>query len=144
MNYHSNNQSSEKPLNEKLLFFAFLSAIFIYNAVAVIISQSGEFFEKGEGFAKLDGEMISILFYVFLFFSIIQLIILLKWNPKRKFSLAELPPQNDGDLFVIKYGIAEAMAIYGLILFLLNGNFDHLILFSVLAIIGMFLSYPKE
>ena len=144
MNYHSNNQSSEKPLNEKLLFFIFLSAIFIYNAVAVIISQSGEFFEKGEGFAGLDGETILILFYVFLFFSIIQLIILLKWNPKRKFSPAELPLQNKGNLFVVKYGIAEAMAIYGLILFLLNGNFDHLILFSVLAIIGMFLSYPKE
>ena len=144
MDYRSSDQSSEKPLNEKLLWFAFFSAIFIYNIVAVIISRSGEFFDEDAGFVGLDSEMLSILFYVFLLFSIIQLVILFKWNPKKKYNPAELPPKNNGNLSVMKYGIAEAMAIYGLTLFLMNGNFSHLILFSGLAVVGMFLSYPKE
>ena len=144
MNYRSNGQLPVKPLNEKLLWFAFFSAIFIYNIVAVLNSQSGEFLEGDKGFVGLDGEMISILFYVFLLFSIVQLVVLFKWNPKKKYNPAELPPRNSGNLSVMKYGIAEAMAIYGLTLFLMNGNFNHLILFSGLAIVGMFLSYPKE
>jgi len=144
MNYRYNGQLPEKPLKEKLLWFAFFSAIFIYNVVAVLISQSGEFFEGDEGFVGLDGKIISILFYVFLLFSIVQLVVLFKWNPKKKYNLAELPPRNSGNLSVMKYGIAEAMAIYGLTLFLMNGDFNHLILFSGLAIVGMFLSYPKE
>ena len=144
MNYHPSDQSSVKLPNEKFLWVAFFSAFFIYNIVAVLISQSGEYFEKGEGFVGLDNEMISVLFCVFLFFSMIQLVVLLKWNPKKKYHPAELPSENNRNLSVMKYGIAEAMAIYGLTLFLMNGNFDHLILFSVLAIIGMFLSYPKK
>ena len=144
MDYRPSDQSSEKPLNEKLLWFAFFSAIFIYNVVAVIISQSGEFFDGDEGFVGLDPEMLSILFYVFLLFSIIQLIILFKWNSKVEHKPTEALPENKKNLFMIKYAIAEAMAIYGLTLFLMNGNFSHLILFSGLAAVGMFLSYPKK
>ena len=139
-----NNQPPVKPPNEKLLWVAFLGAIFIYSIVAVIISQTGEGFEEGKGFVGLDSEIFSMLSYVLLFFSIIQLVVLLKWNPKRKYGPTELPSKDRGNLSIMKYGIAEAMAIYGLTLFLINGNFNYLILFSGLAVVGMLLSYPKK
>ena len=144
MENQTNDQLPVKPLNEKIIWFAFFSAIFIYNVVAVLISQSGEFFGEDMGFVGLDPEMFSILFYVFLVFSIIQLVILFKWNSKIEHKPVEVLPENKKNLSMIKYAIAEAMAIYGLTLFLMNGNFSHLILFSGLAIVGMFLSYPKE
>lgn len=133
-----NNQSPAKPPNEKFLWCAFLGAIFIYSVVAVIISQSGE------SFVELDSEMLSILFYAFLFLSIVQLSILFKWNSKVEHKPIETLPENKKNLFMIKYALADAMAIYGLMLFLLNGNFNYLILFSGLAIVGMLLSYPKN
>ena len=138
-----NNQLPVKPPNEKLLWFAFLGAIFIYNIVAVMISRSSEFFEKERGFVGLDSEMLSVLFYILLFLSIIQLAILFKWNSKVEHKPTESLPENK-KIFTIKYALAESMAIYGLTLFLMNGNFNHLILFSGLAVVGMFLSYPKE
>lgn len=148
MNYQPNNQPLDKnpvkPPNEKFLWYAFLGAIFIYSIGAVIISQSGEGFKEGQGFVGLDSEMFLVLFYMFLFLSLIQLAVLSKWNSKVERKSAELLPENKKNLFTIKYALAEAMAIYGLMLFLMNGNSSHLILFSALAVVGMLLSYPKK
>ncbi|MEA1936525.1 MAG: hypothetical protein U9N04_00205 [Patescibacteria group bacterium] len=148
MNYQFNNQSlnrnSMEPPNEKLFWFAFLGAIFIYSIVAVIISQTGEGFEAGKGFIEFDGKIFSVLFYAFLSLAIIQLIILSKWNSKVEHKRTEILPENKKSLFMIKYALAGAIAIYGLTLFLMNGNSNHLILFSGLAVAGMLLSYPKK
>lgn len=144
MENQTNNQPPVKPPNEKLLWVAFFGAIFIYSVVAVIISQTGEGFEAGKGFVGLDSEAFSILFYALLFFAIIQLVVLFKWNSKIEHKQVEILSENKKNLFTIKYALADAMAIYGLVLFLMNGNFNYLILFSGLAIVGMFLSYPKK
>lgn len=148
MNYQLNNQSlnknSVKPPNKKLFWVAFLGAIFIYSAVAVIIAQTGEGFEEGKGFVGLEGEIFSVLFYAFLFLSIIQLAVLFKWNSKMEHKPIEALSEDKKNLFMIKYALADAMAIYGLTLFLMNGNFNYLILFSGLAVVGMLLSYPKK
>ena len=144
MENQTNNQAPAKPPNEKLIWFAFLGAIFVYSIVAVIISQSGEGFEEGKGFVGLDGEMFSVLFYTLISLSIIQLIVLFKWNSKVEHKQVEALPESKKNLFTIKYALADAMAVYGLTLFLMNGNFNHLILFSGLAVVGMFLSYPKK
>ncbi|MCK4592554.1 hypothetical protein KAT63_03920 [Candidatus Parcubacteria bacterium] len=139
-----NNQLPVKPPNEKLLWASFLGAIFIYSVVAVMIAQTGEGFEEGKGFIELESEMFSVLFYAFLFLAIIQLIVLFRWNSKTEHKLMESLSENKRNLFMIKYALADAIAVYGLTLFLINGNFNHLILFSGLAIIGMLLSYPKK
>ena len=149
MNYQPNNQPLDKnpvkPPNEKLLWFAFLGAIFIYSIVAVIVSQTGEGFEVGKGFIGLEGEIFYALFYALLFLVIIQLVILLKWNSKGVHKLMELlPDDKKKNIFMVKYVLAASMAIYGLMLFLMNGNSSHLILFSALAVVGMLLSYPKK
>ena len=144
MENQTNNQPSVKPPNEKLFWYAFFGAIFIYSIVAVIIAQTGEGFEEGKGFVELEGEIFSMLFYILLFISVIQLAILFKWNSKMEHKATEVLFENKKNLFMIKYALAEAMAVYGLVLFLTNGNFNYLILFSGLAVIGMFLSYPRK
>ena len=138
MNNQMNNQPPIKPPNEKFLWVAFLGAIFMYSVVAIIISQTGE------GFVELDSEMLAVLFYAFLFLSIIQLFILFRWSSKVEHKPIETLPENKKNLFMIKYALAEAMAIYGVVLFLMNGNSSHLLLFSGLAVVGMLLSYPKK
>ena len=144
MENQTNNQLPVKPPNEKLLWASFFGAIFIYSVVAVIIAQTGEGFEEGKGFIGLESEMFSILFYILLFLAIIQLIVLFRWNSKTEHKPMESLPENKRNLFMIKYALADAMAVYGLTLFLINGNFNHLILFSGLAVVGMLLSYPKK
>ena len=144
MENQTSNQSPVKPPNKKLFWFMFLGAIFIYSVVAVIISQTGEGFEEGKGFIGLESEMFSVLFYALLFLAIIQLAVLFKWNSEVERKPAEALPENKKNLFMIKYVLADAIAVYGLTLFLINGNFNHLILFSGLAVIGMLLSYPRK
>lgn len=144
MEDRTDNQFPARPLNEKFLWLMFFSAIFIYSVVAVIISKFGEGFEEGKGFIGLESETFSVLFYVFLFFAIIKLIILFRWSSKTEHKPVESLPENKRNLFMAKYALADAIAIYGLTLFLINGNFSHLILFSGLAVVGMLVSYPRQ
>ena len=145
MNNQMDNQPPVKPPNEKLFWYAYLGAIFIYSVVAVMILNSGEGFEEGKGFIELDAGVFSTLFYVLLFVSMVQFAILLKWDSKGVYKLMELlPDDKKKNIFMVKYTLAAAMAIYGLMLFLMNGNSSHLLLFSGLAVVGMLLSYPKK
>ena len=155
-----------KPPSKKVLWFAFFIAIFIYNIVAILIAQTpsesriktfapklaGSDIEKNirdqdkfMGFGGMDTGTYTLLFYVFLAISAINFIVIFKLRSKTN---AGRPVRQafgkEFDFGILRMAFAESMAIFGLLLFLINGNFSHLILFTVLAIIGMLSVYPRN
>ncbi|MFA6096080.1 MAG: hypothetical protein WC788_00455 [Candidatus Paceibacterota bacterium] len=158
--------NAPKPINNKVLWFAFFVAIFVYNIVAILIAQmpsesriktfapklAGSDIEtivqsqdRFMGFIGMDGGTYSLVFSAFLIISIINFVVIFKLNPKAESKNAIFNssggPINYG---LLRIAFAESMAIFGLMLFLINGNFSHLILFTALAIVGMLLVYPRE
>ncbi|MCK4891039.1 MAG: hypothetical protein KAS78_00070 [Candidatus Pacebacteria bacterium] len=149
-NKQNNKHIIEKPIKNpnhyKILWFMFLSAIIIYNVIAILFTKTEEGF-YGNGFIGMENSLYNIMFYAFLILSLIQIIIILKLNSKyykNKYSPIKEKTAFKQGLPVFKFAIAEASAIYGLMLLLVNGNYNHLILFSVLGLFGMILAYPKE
>jgi len=165
-----NDQMSQsrvpKQPSKKVLWSVFFIAIFIYNIVAILISQmpsesrvrtfapklAGTDIEarvqtqnEFAGFIEIDSGTYSLLFYLFLIISAVNFIVIFKLKPKAESKNAILNssggPINYG---LLRIAFAESMAIFGLVLFLISGNFSHLILFTALAIIGMIFVYPRE
>ncbi|MCK5491366.1 MAG: hypothetical protein KAI67_06015 [Candidatus Pacebacteria bacterium] len=133
------SKNKELTLKDKrTMWFMFCMAIFVYNIVAVILSRS----ENEFGWS--DGNMYNTLFYVLAVLSLIQFIVVIKLNAKIREKSLMLMPNKHTEYYMLPIAFSEAIAIYGLILFLLHGNFQHLILFSSMAIFGLLLSYPKE
>lgn len=155
-----------KPPSNKFLWFAFFFAIFIYNIVAILIAQTPDESriktfapklagsdigrsirdqDKFMGFVGMDIGTYTLLFYAFLAISAINFIVIFKFRSKA--NVGRQAQQEFGKEFnfgVLRIVFAESIAIFGLLLFLLNGNFSHLILFTALAIIGMLLVYPRN
>ncbi len=132
-----------KPASNKILWFMFFIAIFVYNIVAVFMSYDEKFGENG--FIGMESGMYSLLFYAFIIISVINFVVIFKL--KAKTDIKSPTQQSSGkeiNYTVVRIAFAESMAIFGLALFLVNGNFNHLLFFTALAIVGMFLVYPKK
>lgn len=135
--------NTPKPISNKILWFMFFIAIFVYNIVAVFISYDEKF--GGNGFIGMESGLYSMLFYTFIIISIVNFIVIFKL--KAKTDVKSPVQQSSGkeiNYAVVRIAFAESMAIFGLVLFLINGDFNHLLLFTALAIAGMFLVYPKK
>jgi hypothetical protein len=138
MDIQNANDQVPKPDARKILWFVFISAIIVYNIIAMLLAQAQEDFK---GFVASDDGFASLLFYVLLSVSLINFIVLFKL--KEKIAKESLPRKKQS-LTVASYAIGEMMAIFGLVLFLVAGNFAYLYSFSVLALVGMILVYPGE
>lgn len=157
---------ASRPINNKILWLMFLIAIFVYNVVAVLISlapkdagirnfisslmgSEGKPIIRGQdefaGFAGLDGGTYFLLLCAFLIISVVDFVMILKLKQKAESKTPILGPSGSPINFgILRIAFAESMAIFGLVLFLLNGDLGHLIFFTFLAIIGMLLAYPKQ
>ncbi|MFZ2969707.1 MAG: hypothetical protein WA063_01015 [Minisyncoccia bacterium] len=135
--------NTPKPPSSKVFWFVFFIAIFIYNIVAIVMSSDEKFGENG--FIGMDNGTYSMLFYAFLAVSAVNFVVIFKLKSKTdvKFPVRQASGKEI-NYSLVKIAFAESMAIFGLMLFLMNGNFSHLMLFTVLAIVGMFLVYPKN
>lgn len=158
--------SAPKQPSIKVLWSVFFIAIFIYNIVAISIAQmpsesriktfapklAGSDLEtmvrtqdRFMGFIGMDGGTYSLIFSAFLIVSMINFVVIFKLKPKVE-SKNTIFNSSGGPInyVLLRIAFAESMAIFGLMLFLINGNFSHLILFTALAVIGMLLVYPRE
>ena len=84
------------------------------------------------------------MFIIFLLLSFIQFVIIFKINSKDKNKTLELSHGKENYFWGLKIAMANVIAIYGITLFLINGNFNHLLLFTGLGLSGMFYIYFKE
>lgn len=132
------NANSTKPDTRKILWLAFTSAIIVYNIVAVLIAQSQKDFK---GFVVPNDGLMPLLFYALLLASLINFIA--SFRLKEKIAI-ELLPGKKQSLTVASYAVSEMIAIYGLILFLIAGDFNHLYLFSGMSLAAMLLVYPRQ
>jgi len=139
---NSSSKPTKKPTNKKSLWFAIFSSIIIYNIVAISISATEKDF-RGNGFVKIENNIYSMIFFIFLFFSLIQFIIIFKINSKDKKETSKLSPEKENYFFGLKIAMANAIAIYGIALFLINGNYNHLLLFTGLGLSGMLYIYKN-
>jgi hypothetical protein len=132
-----------KPPSNKILWYMFFIAIFVYNIVAVFMSYDEKFGENG--FIGTESGLYSMLFYALIIISFINFIVIFKLKAK---SESKTPILNSSgkeiNYTVVRIAFAESMAIFGLVLFLINGNFNHLMFFTALAIVGMFIVYPRK
>lgn len=141
-NLLSTNNISKPPSN-KILWSMFFIAIFVYNIVAVFVSYDEKFGENG--FIGMESGLYSMLFYALIIISIVNFIVIFKL--KAKMDIKSPVRQSSGkevNYAVVRIALAESMAIFGLVLFLINGDFNHLLLFTALAVFGMFIVYPRK
>lgn len=140
---NSTTNNIPKPPSDKILWSMFFVAIFVYNVVAVFMSYDEKFGENG--FVGMESGSYSMLFYALIIISIINFIVIFKLKAKAESKIPILSSSGKAiNYTVIRIVFAESMAIFGLVLFLINGSFNHLLLFTALAVIGMFIVYPKK
>ncbi len=134
------NSSSNVDLKKlKILWFAFFSAIAIYNIIAFIMSDNGN---KGISESLfLSNDNIFELFYISIVVIAIQFFIYNGYSSKIQ---SNPLIQNKQGAYIVKYAASEFAAICGLMLFFYYGNLSYLFSLSVLSMIEMLLFYPKE
>ena len=122
---------------QKVLWFAFVGAIVIYNLIAFAIHASGTVFE-------IDFAVPRIFFYGMLFLAFGDLVVIYRLSAPLRESALPITPQKQQALFVISLALAEAIAILGLVFFFLGGEINIMWLLSALSLIGMALAFPKK
>ena len=115
----------------RILWGAYVVAVFIFNIIARVIVQ-----ESGEAAYPL-------LVQIFIGLSVVELIAVLVIQVKIGNSL----PADTTSIFVpklLQFALAESVAIYGLVLTFMDGSTQRLIYFSVAAIAGLLIAYPRR
>ena len=115
---------------------AMIAAVFVYAGVVELIKwQLAPF----AGFAKLDPRTVGLLKYAFLALAAAQFGII-KVLPK---ILPTRSADNLTQAAVITFALCEAVAIIGLVLFLLAGNSMDFYIFMMISLGFFYLFFPK-
>lgn len=115
----------------RLLWGAFVAAIFLYNVIARLIPANG------------DGVTDQLFFKILIGLSAVELVAVLGIQMRLGNSL----PADLTTVFVPKlfqFALAEAIAVSGLVIFFLDGNAYRLMIFSAAALVGLLIAYPKR
>ncbi|OGL86529.1 hypothetical protein A3I40_00345 [Candidatus Uhrbacteria bacterium RIFCSPLOWO2_02_FULL_48_12] len=106
-------------------------AVFIFNIIARIVVQ------------KSSEAAYPLLVQILIGLSVVELVAVLVIQAKMGNSL----PADTSSIFVpklLQFALAESVAIYGLVLTFMDGNTQRLIYFSVAAIAGLLIAYPRR
>lgn len=115
----------------RLLWGAYVAAVFIFNIIARTIVQ-----ESSEATYPL-------LVQIFIGLTVVELVAVLVIQAKIGNSL----PVDTSSIFVpklLQFALAESVAIYGLVLTFMDGNTQRLIYFSIASIAGLLIAYPRR
>ena len=115
---------------------AMIASVFVYAGVVELIKWQWAPFT---GFAQLNPQTAALLKYIFLAVAAAQYVIIKvvqKIVPAR--SLDHLPQAA-----VITFALCEAVAVLGLVLFLLAGNSLDFYIFMAISLLWFYLFYPK-
>jgi hypothetical protein len=115
---------------------AMIAAVFVYAGVVEFIKWQWAPFA---GFAKLPAATATLLKYIFLAVAAAQygaIQVVQKIVPAKS-------PANLPQTAIITFALCESVAVLGLVLFLLTGNFLDFYIFMVISLGFFYLHYPK-
>ncbi len=136
----------------RFIHFSFLASTLIYGVVGILLKQ---FMMGAEpGFVGLDPSpylmLLTLLIIVSVVVGFMILVVLPKRNSVRHLikseaisSSAELG-QVLSKAHFLRMALAEAVAVFGLVLFFLNGNLLHLFAFIGIALVLLLLIFPRK
>lgn len=126
----------QRYLVANFIGLAMVASVFFYAVVVEVLKRSLAPFA---GLAPLDQNQVQLLKYVFVGLALGHFL-LIKLLPK------VLAPVTVSRLFqtaILTFALCEAVAIYGLVYFLLTGRVFEFYLFFALSLFYFYLFYPK-
>lgn len=152
MNNQFPNYQPTKPISAKRQWFAYFAIILFFNIFVLLsekypillkyiaggngskryIASDGSF----EGFVELEKGTYNIIFYLLMTISIVILFCVLKINAQTK---SDKMKDKDGS---VRLQLTYLIGALGLLLFLIHGEWEKFLLFSALAVIGIFKVFP--
>jgi hypothetical protein len=115
---------------------AMIAAVFAYAGVVEVIKWQWSPFT---GFAQLPSQTAVLLKYIFLVLAAAQYIII---KVMQKLILAK-SVDNLPQAAIVTFALCETVAVFGLVLFLLNGNGLDFYVFMVISLGFFYLFFPK-
>jgi F0F1-type ATP synthase membrane subunit c/vacuolar-type H+-ATPase subunit K len=134
---HNNlSELKKRYLAVNFIGLAMIGSVFIYAVVVEILQR---FFAPFEGFASFPESTADLLTYLFLFLALVNyfLIRIISRN------ISARSPQNLPQISIINFALCEAVAVFGLVIFLLTGNSVSFYIFFALSLLFFYLNYPK-
>ena len=133
---HPNIPLKSRYLAVNFIGLAMIASVFVYAGVVELIKwQLAPF----AGFAKLDPHTVALIKYAFLALAAAQFGII-KVLPK---ILPARAADNLTQAAVITFALCEAVAVLGLVLFLLAGNAMDFYVFMLISLGFFYLFFPK-
>jgi hypothetical protein len=132
-----NQQSSpvqQKNL-KKIIWFCFSICIIIYFLIgrAVLIQHN-------KTIAFNASELSNPLFIFFVMLSLVVILIAHAYLPK----FQETDEKKKNTINFTQYALSEAVAIFGLVLVLINGSFTQLVILCAFSLVSLFRMFPQE
>jgi F0F1-type ATP synthase membrane subunit c/vacuolar-type H+-ATPase subunit K len=112
-----------------------MAAVFLYALVVVAIDQGYIPFKPQP---VIDPATVTMLKYIFLGLALGHYFLIRYFQKFSQRAPNYLPPGA-----IIIYALCEAVALYGLVLFLLSGNATNFFVFMVISLLYFYLFYPK-
>jgi hypothetical protein len=135
----TNNHLSDlkkRYLAVNFIGLAMIGSVFAYLVVVEVLKRALTPFS---GFASLPKSTANLLTFIFLFLSLGNYF-LIRFVPKK---LVEQSPQNLPQAAIITFALCEAVAVYGLALFLLAGNSLDFYIFFAFSLFLFYIFFPK-
>jgi len=114
---------------------AMMAAVFLYAGLVLAIDKG---YIPYNGPSNIDIGILVKVKYILLIIAIVHYFIIRFFQKFSFKSAAYLPAAS-----VLTFALCEAVAIYGLVLFLLSGNSTDFFLFMVISLLYFYLFYPK-
>jgi len=115
---------------------AMIGSVFIYAVVVEILQRV---YAPFTGFASFPEGTADLLTYLFLFLALVNYF-LIRFISK---NLIARSPQHLPQAAIITFALCEAVAVFGLVLFLLTGNSFNFYIFFAFSLFLFYINFPK-
>jgi F0F1-type ATP synthase membrane subunit c/vacuolar-type H+-ATPase subunit K len=126
----------QRYLVTNFIGLAMIGSVFIY---AVIVEIFKRYYAPFQGFAALPPKLAEMLTYILLFVALVFYFVIRFL--KRK--VATQSPQFLPQIAILTFALCEAVAVFGLMLFLLTGNSLDFYMFFAVSLLLFYLFFPK-
>lgn len=130
------NTLKTKYLAVNFVGLSLIASVFLY---AVIVEVVKRWLAPFAGFGGLTPATADMLFYVFLVMALGHYVVIRVIDKV----VAGKSPAHLPQGAIISLALCEAVALYGLVLFLLAGNANHFYIFMALALLLFYLFFPR-
>lgn len=129
------------PLKQRYLIINFIglamiASVFLY---AVIVEVFKRYYEPFTGFADLPPHLADMIKYVLLAVALVFFLLIRVLQNR----LAALSPRLLPSIAIMSFALSEAVAVFGLMLFLLTGNSLDFYLFFAVSLFLFYIYFPR-